>query len=80
MDIFSHFLDAISTTNPVLPGGDPMDLGIGQAHATLTIAKHFRQINNNFCIYYGGANYYMGNCSKANQKTMLRKMIIHEKQ
>lgn len=31
-------------------------------------------------MYCGGANHYAGNCPKANQKTMLCKMVVHGKQ
>lgn len=37
-------------------------------------------INNYLYIYYGGANYYAGNCLKENCNTILREMVVQEKQ
>lgn len=77
---FSHPSGATPATSPALPGGDPMDLGIGQARGPLTPAERLRRINNNLCVYCGGANHYAGNCPKANRKTMLRETVVHGKQ
>ena len=64
-DVFSHTSVAIPATSPALPGGDPMDLEIGQVCGPLTPGERLRRINNNLCMYCGGANHYAGNCLKA---------------
>ena len=78
-DVFSHPSSTTPATSPALLEGDPMDLGIGRARGPLTPAERLRRINNNFCMYCGGVNHYAGNCPKANQKTMLREMVVHGK-
>ena len=66
-DVFFHLSGATPATKPALPGGDPMDLGIGRACGPLTPAERLRQINNNFsCMYCGFANHYTGDCPKVN--------------
>lgn len=79
-DVFSNPSGAPPATSPPLPGGDPIDLGIGRARGPLTPAERLRRINNSLCMYCGGANHYAGNFPKANRKTMLREMVVHGKQ
>lgn len=73
-----HSTSATSAETPTMSGGDAMDLGIGQVRGFLTLAQQAWRIKNNLCMYYGNANHYAGNCSKANRKTQLRGMTIPE--
>lgn len=55
-----------------------MNLGIERACRLFIPTKYLYQINNNFCIYCGGANYHARNYLKAvNQKTSLYKMVVN---
>lgn len=51
---------------------EPIDIGVRRARGPLVPAERLRRMNNNLCMYCGGANHYVGNCPKAaNRKAVV---------
>lgn len=75
--VIAYLTDVTSTINLALLDRNAMNLDVSQAHRLLTPAKQARHLNNNFCMYCRDVNHYVDNCSKANRKTLLCKMIIN---